>query len=134
MSSLLKSRFLLSLLFVLVVISCDFNNKENTDDFNSDLAELEDIKTAIEELAKSSECNENTDCFFIAFGSKPCGGPWSYLIYTNSIDVNLLETMVEEFNNKQKAFNIKHNQISDCSLAIPPVGFDCQNNTCIPLY
>ena len=32
-----------------------------------------------------------SNCDFIAFGSKACGGPKSYLVFNNSIDVDLLK-------------------------------------------
>ncbi|MCF8274553.1 MAG: hypothetical protein K9I95_12045 [Flavobacteriaceae bacterium] len=91
-------------------------------------------KKIIEDLAATSVCNENTECKFIAFGSKPCGGPWSYLIYSTSIDTNELESLVEEFNQNQANFNQKWGIVSDCSFALPPTNVNCENNSCIPIY
>ncbi len=91
-------------------------------------------KKIIEDLAATSVCNENTKCKFIAFGSKPCGGPWSYLIYSTSIDVEKLENMVATYNANEADFNQKWGVVSDCSAALPPRSINCENNTCIPVY
>jgi len=127
----MKSFIKYLVVFNLLLFSCNSNGDHNFDD---DLAELLKMQSAIEELANSSICNNNSECRFISFGSKPCGGPWSLLIYSTSIDVDLLVNMVEEFNTKESEFNEKHNQVSDCSTPNPPTGFDCENNKCIPLY
>lgn len=95
---------------------------------------LNTSKIAIENLAATSICNENTSCKFIALGSKPCGGPWSYLVYSTSIDVEKLEKMVETYNKKEAEFNAKWGAFSDCAYAMPPTRVNCENNTCIAVY
>lgn len=96
--------------------------------------ELNISKKAIEDLAATSVCNETTECKYIAFGSKPCGGPWSYLIYTTSIDTEKLKIWVEDYNQRESDFNSKWGAVSDCSVANPPTSINCENNTCIPIY
>lgn len=91
-------------------------------------------KKIIEDLAATSVCNESTECKYIAFGSKPCGGPWGYLVYSTSINTDELESLVEVFNQNQDAFNKKWGIVSDCSAALPPTSINCENNTCIPVY
>lgn len=96
--------------------------------------ELVALKQTIENLAETSVCNETTECKFIAFGSKACGGPKSYLIYSTSIDVEKLEMLVETYNQKDADFNRKYGVISDCSAVMPPTGLKCENNTCVAIY
>ena len=91
-------------------------------------------KKIIEDLAATSVCNESTECKYIAFGSKPCGGPLGYLIYSTSIDVNTLEQLVEEYNQNQADFNTKYGVFSDCTIVNPPSSLICENNTCIAVY
>lgn len=100
----------------------------------NDEKELLALKAEIETLANASTCNENTTCKFIAFGSKPCGGPWSYLIYSTSIDTQNLEDLVENYNNIETDFNNKWGMASDCSVVTPPSIVKCENNTCIAEY
>lgn len=89
------------------------------------------LKTEIETIANSSVCSESTECQYIAFGSKPCGGPWSYIIYSSSIDTNTLETLVTSYNEKEHDFNIKYGIVSTCDFVSPPSSVECENNICV---
>lgn len=95
---------------------------------------LTNLRQAIENLASNSVCNENTECKYIGFGSKPCGGYRSYLIYSTSINVSELEDMVAAYNKKEADFNTKHGIVSDCMAVLPPSTLRCENNTCIAVY
>ena len=101
--------------------------------YEEERAELDIYKETIETLAASSICNESTECLFIAFGSKPCGGPWTYLYYTNSIDVEKLELWVEDYNQLESQLNEDWGIVSDCAAVIPPSSMECENNQCIPV-
>ena len=91
--------YLLTLVLgIFLFVQCTTGN--SNDNYDADLEELVAMRTIIEDMANSSTCVESTDCRFIALGVKPCGGPWSYLIYSTSIDTDLLEGMVETFNER----------------------------------
>jgi len=110
------------------------NDDDSVTTKESDLLALSVSKKAIETLAATSVCNETSTCKFIALGSKPCGGPWSYLIYSTSINVEKLENMIETYNKKEAEFNQKWGVFSDCSYALPPTSVNCENNTCVAIY
>lgn len=126
---------LLPILFTICLFLMAFTCEDNA--ISSQETEQEALnasKIAIETLIATSTCNENTTCKFIAFGSKPCGGPWRYLIYSTSINVEKLEKMVEDYNKKEAEFNAKWGAFSDCSFALPPTSVNCENNTCVAVY
>jgi len=129
MKKTLLTFFTIGVLFT--VFQCEDDSKLTQE---QERKELLTLKQTIEDLASQSVCNENTECKFIAFGSKPCGGPWSYLIYSTSIDENKIETLVAEYNQKEAAFNIKYTIFSDCMYVNPPASIKCENNTCVPVY
>lgn len=110
--------------------TCDDANSTQ----DSEQKALHTSKKAIENLAATSICNENTTCKFIALGSKPCGGPWGYLAYSTSIDDKKLEKMVNIYNKQEADFNKKWNVISDCAYASPPTSVNCENNFCVATY
>jgi hypothetical protein len=95
---------------------------------------IQDLKISIEEFAATSICSEEFECRSIAFGSKPCGGPWSYLIYTTSIDTLELETLVAELNERENDYNLTCGATSDCSVPNEPVSFTCEDSQCIPIF
>ncbi|MBJ7879750.1 hypothetical protein [Gelidibacter salicanalis] len=92
------------------------------------------MKTTIQDLAGASVCNGNFECLYIAFGSKPCGGPWSYLVYSTSIDTLKLTNLVDTYNQLEKMLNSECGRISDCAFVVPPQRLECKNNTCIAIY
>ena len=52
---------------------------------------IDKLASEIYEIVASAECSDDAGCDYIAFGSKPCGGPWGYLVYSTSVDVQLLK-------------------------------------------
>lgn len=123
------------LLFALLIIVCGCGSDDNNETtYEEDLEALVSLSSEIEDLANSSVCNETTECKYIAWGSKPCGGPWVYLIYSTSIDEAALVNMVEEYNQKEATFNNKWERVSDCLAVSPPTSLNCENNTCVAVY
>ena len=104
----------------------DANNV--SDDVTS--AQLETKKQEIQNYIKSFGCSESAGCSFIAFGSKPCGGPWSYLVFSNSINLTKLEEMVKDYNEMNKLYNIQTGAASDCMFVSPPTEVKCVNGVC----
>jgi hypothetical protein len=120
------------LFIVTTAMQCD--DDTFTYDCEENIAYLEEYKLTIESMAAASICNENFECRYIAFGSKPCGGPWEFLVYSTSIDTLALTNAVADYNQMEANYNINCGAISDCSAPIPPVDFTCENNQCIPIF
>ncbi|PWI29921.1 hypothetical protein DI383_09210 [Flavobacteriaceae bacterium LYZ1037] len=96
---------------------------------------LNEQRNQIRAFAETSICSDDFECRFIAFGSKPCGGPWEFLIYTTSIDTLELTNWVTDFNTLEATFNQEGcSGMSTCDTPQPPIGFNCVDNTCIPIY
>ena len=121
----------LSLIF-LFAVGCSL--EESTKNQDSDLKALTNLGNEINVLVESSVCTDETECAFIAFGTKPCGGPWGYLVYSNSIDTDELIAKVERFNQMQHTYNLRYNITSDCSVVLPPDALICEDNKCKAVY
>ncbi len=121
----------LSLIF-LFAVSCSL--EESTKNQDSDLKALTNLGNEINVLVETSVCTDETECAFIAFGTKPCGGPWGYLVYSNSIDTDDLIAKVERFNQMQNTYNLRYNITSDCSVVLPPDALICEDNKCKAVY
>lgn len=87
-----------------IVFSCT-NNTESSKEEN--LAELTALQEEIELLIDSGLCSENSSCDYIAFGSKACGGPKAYLVYSTSIDTLLLQQKAATYNALENDYNQK---------------------------
>ena len=114
-----------------IVLGCT-NNSESSKE--TEQLELDALKNEIVQLASEGICTENSDCAYIAFGSKPCGGPWSYLVYNTSINVELLEEKIATYNQNETAFNLKWEIMSDCMAVMPPISVECIDGECIAIY
>lgn len=121
-------------LFVLVTaMKCEEDDKSSVN-CEQRLQSLIALKADIQAIALTSICSEDFECRYIAFGSKPCGGPWEFLIYSTSIDTINITALVERYNAMETEYNADCNPVSDCSTPQPPIGFGCENNQCIPIY
>jgi hypothetical protein len=120
--------------FKILVLSILLQSFQCTDSNESDdlitSAQLETKKQEIQNYINSFSCSESLGCGFIAFGSKPCGGPRTYLLFSNKVDQIKLQKMVKEYNEMDELYNIQTNAISDCMYVSPPTEVKCVNGVC----
>lgn len=121
-----------ALAVILVLTSCLACHEHERDE-EADRARLFRMRQEIEELIGEAICTESSECHSIAFGAKPCGGPWEYLIYsTSTVDTYTLQQRVEEYNSFNEILNQRYGWISDCSLPNrPTVG--CRDGRCVDI-
>ncbi len=120
---------LLVFLFPILFLNCSPTESTLEDDRKTLNKQLSEIKALIAEGA----CDENTSCYAIGVGSKACGGPKTYLVYSSSIDVDALESKVEAYNRAENEFNEKHGATSDCAIVSPPDNIGCKDGKCVML-
>lgn len=120
-----------TIVLLAIVFSCTNNTEASKEE---DLAELTVLQEEIELLVNSGVCAENSSCNYLAFGSKACGGPKGFLVFSTSIDVALLQQKVATYNALENAYNQKWGIISDCSVPIPPVDVTCIAGKCTAVY
>lgn len=95
---------------------------------DEDLVRLEN---EILEMIGHAEASDVSFCSTIAFGSKPCGGPWRYLVYSAEVtDPDALEAKVAEYNRLQDRINREKGLVSDCSVPAQPT-VELRDNACV---
>jgi hypothetical protein len=91
---------------------------------------MAEISANVDALTANKSCNGADDCASIAWGSKPCGGPWSYLVYApGNVDVPQLEALVAEYNRLDQELNNLKGIGSDCAVVVEPE-LECIENRC----
>jgi len=115
--------FLLLILFTVTACKQDGTVSSGTKD--TDQTELNNRRAEIQKLADDIRCDNESDWAIAPIGSKACGGPIGYVAYSLKTNTDLFLKKIEEYTQLQKAFNVKWNQISDCSLVLPPKGVQC---------
>lgn len=116
-------------LFAIVLLFQSFQ----CEDDNPSTITPEDLnikKSEIEAYIATFPCEESIGCNFIAFGSKPCGGPWGYLVFSNAVDLEFLTAEVLEYNEMENQYNLETGAVSDCMAALPPSEVGCVNGVC----
>ena len=129
-----KFKLLLLLLtsaFLFMATTCDDDDDDIEFTCEDRIEELQELKIEIDALVASSACTETSECKTIAFGSKPCGGPWSYLVYSTSIDEERLEALVETYNIYEHDYNMACDAASDCMFVMEPTELDCVDGKCV---
>ncbi len=101
---------------------------------DEDRAKLDSILNEITTLATSVRCERGEDWNFTPIGSKPCGGPWYYLAYSESIDTVEFLRLVEVHKVSEEEYNRKWNAASTCELPQEPVGVTCEDGEAVFLY
>jgi len=98
---------------------------------NTDPATLARMYQEIYDLVQDRSCSDSSECAAIALGSKPCGGPWRYLVYSKStVDEAELRALVENLAEYEAQYNQEHRRISDCEVA-QSADPACANGGCI---
>lgn len=117
---------LLGSLILLFATACDDDRSLIEDRIK--LAEMHD---EIVDLIGTPTCTDGSQCRVIGVGSKPCGGPWGYLIYsTANVDTVVLQALVDEHARFEEEVNRKRGLISDCSIPPKPAPA-CADGICI---
>jgi hypothetical protein len=116
------------LLFLITLFFCNCSDDDAAIETRE--TRMAQISDNVEALTANKSCNGVDDCASIAWGSKPCGGPWGYLIYAPSnVDVPQLEQLVAEYNQLEAEVNQLKGLASDCALVTEPE-LECFDNLC----
>ena len=106
-------------------------NDEDPFDEAADRARLDKIEAEIDGLIGEATCSDAKDCRVIAFGDKPCGGPWSFKVYSvSTVDSVGLADLVAGYNKFNKTLNARYGWMSDCMVVMPPE-VDCVEGRCV---
>lgn len=119
---------LLGIILLLLLFAC---NNDDTDLVVVKEQRMAEISENVEAIIANKSCNGADDCASIAWGSKPCGGPWSYLVYAlGNVNVPQLEQLVSEYNQLQAEVNQLNGAVSDCAFVTKPE-LECLDDICV---
>jgi len=124
-------KLIFSLLTFLVIYS------DGSGDISKQEAEkavIDKLKIEVKKLADGSVCSDEYKCFYVGIGSKPCGGFWEYIVYSNSIDIVSFLDDIEKLNALEKIYNKKYMIQSDCFMAMPPSSLECIEGKCVGTF
>jgi hypothetical protein len=94
-------------------------------------ADLENQLADINSYIASFKCSTDSGCSYIAYGSKACGGPQDYLIFSNKVNIEELKTKVDKYTKDEATYNKQQDIMSDCSIPPAPTNLKCEDGNCI---
>ena len=103
---------------------------ENNISQQQEQEQLKLVMKEIDSLIKTEDCPNPADWTFTAIGSKPCGGPSSYIAYPKKLATEILPK-VNTLTSMQNAFNKKYRLMSDCAIVLPPTEIKCEEGQVI---
>lgn len=121
--------FIFLLILTLGFAGCD----EVKSDQELTRLELEEQLQDIYAFIDNGDCSTGSECFFMPYGSKACGGPKGYLLFSSETDVPTLHKMVEKHRKAEAAYNEQNRIISDCSIPVLPEKITCEDGKCIQI-
>ncbi len=99
-----------------------------------DQAKLKELFERIVDYIGTPYCSGDDDCRVIGTGSKPCGGPWMFLIYSAStVDEQHLQALVSEHASFEDYMNMKYGYMSTCDVPVPPP-LECRDGICVAAW
>ena len=111
-----------------VFIACSVETSANTDDAIK--TKMLHLDKRTKKLIGSASCSSDNQCHSIGFGHKPCGGFYSYRIYSDqNTNVTQLKNQIKQYNELTREQNKKGNLVSDCMMLMPPQ-LTCRKQTC----
>lgn len=102
------------------------------DESLADTTRLRELREAVTREIGTPRCENRAQCGTMPFGAKPCGGPWSYLVYSRATtDTARLAAAVREYTVFQSGLNRRSGLVSDCRFT-PRPAVDCVAGICVP--
>lgn len=121
--------FILLIFLAFLITGCDALSSQNT----VTLTQLETQLNDIHNFVAEEGCANEGACSYLPIGSKACGGPMDFIVFSNTLDVEALKKMVAKYTQDQKKYNSENNVTSDCSLVTPPEKVGCVDGRCIEI-
>jgi hypothetical protein len=82
---------------------------------------LEELGREIKKEIGVPNASKASQCKLIALGSKPCGGPWSYEVYsTETANESRLKRLVTRYNELEQKLNAEQKILSNCEFVQQP--------------
>jgi hypothetical protein len=106
---------------------------ERPDTLASDTLTSDALRESIAQQVGTAACSSAAVCRTLPLGSKPCGGPRRYLVYSLAVtDSARLAADAARYNQAEAQRNREKGLVSDCSMLIAPQ-VSCVARRCVAI-
>ena len=129
----MMSRLIPVIIMIICITGLAACKDDDAGNETADREQLTKMEAEIDGLIGEATCTDARDCRSIAFGDKPCGGPWSYKVYSvTGVDTLQVAGMVDAYNKFNTVLNNRYGWMSDCMVVMPP-NIDCMEGRCVAI-
>jgi hypothetical protein len=126
----MRNLFLCLSLVVSFGFSLPAAKAEGPQKIDKNIAQRARLNDEVLRLSQPLKCSADSDCASLPMGSKPCGGPWKYVLYSKkNAKVPALKKKLTDYNKLDQKINEATEVMSDCSVALEPVA-KCVKSVC----
>jgi hypothetical protein len=119
--------------FLCALAACTPPVPADSAEVQADTASLDVLRAEARAQVGDPTCTMTAQCRTIPFGAKPCGGPWSYLVYSvATTDSAQLAGAVDRYTAREHDLNRLEQRVSDCGLVTEP-DVMCADGQCVPV-
>ena len=94
---------------------------------------LNSLRADMSSIEKNNECDSNAQCKVIAAGSRACGGPSHYMLYsTKNTSDEKAKSIADKLTKYESIYNAQTGMQSICAMLTKPVT-QCMNTKCVTL-
>lgn len=140
--------FIIFLSSVLFMMACEKENNylnngdacvpaesiTNNSTAQQDMQLLNKLWDEIYAMSGSANCQRANEWGITPVGSKPCGGPWTYIAYRLEIDIDCFLKKVTYYNQQQAKYNNKYSINSNCMVEPVPKAVVCEEGRPVFVY
>lgn len=123
-------KILIFLSFAIAIIIIKFQNCGPVLQPSRGAEGMQKTQSRIQEIVENDYCRDDAECKILAYGSKPCGGPTSFIIHSTSANWDELEYLVNQYNQYEADRNRTEGLMSACDVVAEPTNLRCLNNKC----
>ena len=114
-------RWVFCVVFSLALTGCSLTHGAGNCDEAGFERQLGALRAAVEAEIGGAEATDVAACRTLPFGDKPCGGPWTFLVYsTEASDSTRLAELAAEYDRADAERNRACELVSDCAMVVPP--------------
>lgn len=94
---------------------------------------IQSTRQQLNTLITDTQCDNSTQCQVLAVGSRACGGPSSYIVYSNkTADSDQVEQLATKITEQESKFNAQNDMMSICQHLSAP-STQCTENKCVKI-
>lgn len=94
---------------------------------------IQNTRQQLNTLIADTQCDNSSQCQVLPAGSRACGGPSSYIVYSSkTVNTDQVELLAAKITEQESKFNAQNDMMSICQHLSAP-STQCTENKCVKI-